>query len=167
VNIIECAEGATRANSKNWKKKPLVTSLVRRTKHWLFNGLALYDQVKQNCEKLSILISWGAFKVQIGSLQKNKVGLVKHPQLINMKQNKCPQVYNEVGCSLQVVWAWVKNGDEFFWEKKFHAANGKAQACTQGALLFFLLTWGVGGGGILFHFSLVPKCILTKFPSSS
>jgi len=23
-----------------------------------------------------------------------------------------------------------------FWEEKFHAANGKAQACAQGALLF-------------------------------
>jgi len=30
---------------------------------------------------------------QIGSLQKNEVGLVRHPQLINMKQNKYPQVY--------------------------------------------------------------------------
>jgi hypothetical protein len=36
-----------------------------------------------------------------------------------------------------VVLAQAKNGDELFWEEKFHAANGKAQACTQGALLFF------------------------------
>jgi hypothetical protein len=27
-------------------------------------------------------------------LQKNQVGLMKHPQLINMKQNKVPLVYN-------------------------------------------------------------------------
>jgi len=33
-----------------------------------------------------------------------------------------------------------KNGDELFWEEKFHAANGKAQACTQGALHFSLLS---------------------------
>jgi len=46
---------------------------------------------------------------------------------------------------------WAKNGDEVFWEeKKFHAASGKAQACTQGALLFSLLGLG-GGGGIFFQ----------------
>jgi hypothetical protein len=36
----------------------------------------------------------------------------------------------------------AKNGDELFWDEKFHAANGKAQACTQGALHFFLLSLG-------------------------
>jgi hypothetical protein len=36
------------------------------------------------------------------------------------------------------VLAEAKNGDKLFWEEKFHAANGKAQACTQGALLFLL-----------------------------
>jgi hypothetical protein len=38
----------------------------------------------------------------------------------------------------------AKNGDELFWEEKFHAANGKAQACNQGALGFFFLFkfWG-------------------------
>jgi hypothetical protein len=41
-----------------------------------------------------------------------------------------------VGCSLQGVLAQVKNGDEPFWEEKFHAANGKTQASTQGALHF-------------------------------
>jgi hypothetical protein len=40
----------------------------------------------------------------------------------------------------------AKNGDELFWEEKFHAANGKAQVCTQGALHFFLLSLGRGGG---------------------
>jgi len=33
-----------------------------------------------------------------------------------------------------------KNSDELFWEEKFHAANGKAQAYTQGALHFSLLS---------------------------
>ncbi len=43
--------------------------------------------------------------------------------------------------------AQAKNGGELFWEEKFHAANGKAQACTQGALHFFLLSLeGFGGG---------------------
>jgi hypothetical protein len=41
----------------------------------------------------------------------------------------------------------AKNGGELFWEEKFHAANGKAQACTQGALHFFLLSGGGRGGG--------------------
>ncbi len=30
----------------------------------------------------------------------------------------------------------AKNGDKVFWEEKFHAADGKAQTCTQGALPF-------------------------------
>jgi hypothetical protein len=42
-------------------------------------------------------------------------------------------------CSLQGVLAEAKNGDELFWEEKFHAANGKALAYPQGALHFFLL----------------------------
>jgi len=44
-------------------------------------------------------------------------------------------------CSL-----WLaKNGDKLFWEEKFHAANGKAQAHTECALHFFLLSLGAGG----------------------
>jgi hypothetical protein len=61
---------------------------------------------------------------------------------------------------LQGALGHAKNGDEVFWEEKFHAANGKAQACTQGALLFFLLCFGVGGEGggeIFFHFSWLPN----------
>jgi len=61
---------------------------------------------------------------------------------------------------LQGALAHAKNGDEAFWEEKFHASNGKAQACTQGALLFsfYVLGWegqrGSGGGReIFFHFS--------------
>ncbi len=41
----------------------------------------------------------------------------------------CPNT-EYVGCSLQGALAHAKNGDEVFWEEKFHAANGKAQACT-------------------------------------
>jgi hypothetical protein len=37
------------------------------------------------------------------------------------------------------VLALAKNGDQLSWEEKFHAANGKAQACTQGAFLFALV----------------------------
>ncbi len=40
-----------------------------------------------------------------------------------------------VGCSLQWVLAQAKNGQKPFQDEKFHPANGKAQACTQGALL--------------------------------
>jgi hypothetical protein len=49
----------------------------------------------------------------------------------------------------------AKNRDEFFWEEKFHVANGKAQAHTEGALHFFLLSLGGGGfrGG---YFSVFP-----------
>jgi len=45
------------------------------------------------------------------------------------------------------VLAHAKNGDEVFWEEKFHAANGKAQVRTQGALFFFFLCFGVGAEG--------------------
>jgi len=75
-----------------------------------------------------------------------------------------------VGCSLQGALAHAKNGDEDFWEEKFHAANGKAQACTQGALLFFLLCFGAGGeGGGRDFFSFFPasQCVRTMFLSSS
>jgi hypothetical protein len=66
---------------------------------------------------------------------------------------------------LQWVLAWARNGDELFWEEKFHAANGKAQACTQGDLHFFLFKFGgqVGGAKDFFHFSVVPNV----FPLSS
>ncbi len=57
----------------------------------------------------------------------------------------------------------AKNGDQLFWEEKFHAANGKAQACTQGALLFFLISFVRGVTRISFHFALVPN----GFPSGS
>ncbi len=64
-----------------------------------------------------------------------------------------------MGCSLHGALAHAKNGDEVFWKEKFHAANGKAQTCTQGALFFFLLCFGVWGGWgkIFFHFSWLPN----------
>jgi hypothetical protein len=49
----------------------------------------------------------------------------------------CPNT-EQVVCSLQGVLAQGQNGDELFCEK-FHAANGKAQTCSQGALIYFLL----------------------------
>jgi len=48
---------------------------------------------------------------------------------------------------LKRVLAEANNGDELFWEEKFHAPNGKAQGCTQGALPFSLLSFGEKGGG--------------------
>jgi hypothetical protein len=70
---------------------------------------------------------------------------------------------------LQRVLAQAKNGDELFWEEKFHAPNGKPQACTQGALLFFLLSLGEcgwGGEGFLFFLGcfLVFFCVPIMFP---
>jgi hypothetical protein len=67
------------------------------------------------------------------------------------------------------VLADAKNGDEAFWEEKFHAANGKAQACTQGALLLFLSCFGGGGMGGRDFFSFFPasQCVRTMFLSSS
>ncbi len=57
------------------------------------------------------------------------------------------------------------NGDKLFWEEKFHAANRKAQACTQGAFLFlFSSLAGKEGRG-----SFLPSSqyVLTMFPLSS
>jgi len=75
---------------------------------------------------------------------------------------------------LQGELAHGKNGDELFWKDKFHVANGKAQAWTQGALPFSLLSMGGGGGRIFFHFPLVPNMfppcslkVLNGFPLGS
>jgi hypothetical protein len=74
----------------------------------------------------------------------------------------------QVACSLQGVLAQAKYGDELFCEEKFHAANGKAQTCSQGALISFLLRRG--GGGV-FNFCPFqpmgrPKVALLFFLSS-
>ncbi len=71
---------------------------------------------------------------------------------------------------MQRVLAQAKNGDELFWEEKFHAPNGKPQACTQGALLFFLLSlgeWGWGGEGFSFSFSPRSQWVPIICPLSS
>ncbi len=88
----------------------------------------------------------------------------------------CPNT-EQVGCSLQGVLAQAKNGDQVFWEEKFHAANGKAQACTQGALFLFLFCFGGegrggegGGGEFFFIFRSFPIClhyVPFKFPICS
>jgi hypothetical protein len=76
---------------------------------------------------------------------------------------------------MQGVLAQAKNGDEL-WEDKFHAANGKPQACHQSALLFFLLSFGGGRGGegesegFFFIFPWFPMCshyCPFKFPMGS
>jgi hypothetical protein len=57
--------------------------------------------------------------------------------------------------------AQAKNGDEQFWKRKFHAANGKAQH----ALIFFPFKFcGEGGSGFLFSFSLRFQHVPFKFP---
>jgi hypothetical protein len=50
-------------------------------------------------------------------------------------------------------------------EEKFHGANGKAQACTQGALLLFLLSWG--REEVFFKFSPGSQFVPIIFPLSS
>ncbi len=59
----------------------------------------------------------------------------------------------------------AKNGDKLFWEEKFHAANGKAQAHTNYALHFFLLSLGGGGfrGG---YFSVFPGSHYVDHPTT-
>ncbi len=62
---------------------------------------------------------------------------------------------------------FAKNGAEVFWEEKFHAATRKAQACTQGALLFFLLCLGGWRGGRdFFSFFPASQCVRIMFLSS-
>ncbi len=65
---------------------------------------------------------------------------------------------------MQGVLAQAKNGDQLFWEQKFHAPNGKAEECTQGALFFFLLR--EEGGGVPICSLQVPNGFLSGSPSS-
>jgi hypothetical protein len=56
------------------------------------------------------------------------------------------------------------------WEEKFHAANGKAQACTQGALHFFPFKVWVGEGFFFLKIPWFPKrshYVPFKFPLGS
>jgi hypothetical protein len=49
--------------------------------------LSIKSFVLGHLHNFNLFLGWAN---EIGSLQKTKVGLVKHPQLINMKQkNKC------------------------------------------------------------------------------
>jgi hypothetical protein len=70
--------------------------------------------------------------------------------------------------SLTQLLAQAKNGDQQFWKPKIHAAN---EACTQGALILFSLTfWGGGGvgwGGGVFSFFLCSQHVSFKFPMCS
>jgi len=77
---------------------------------------------------------------------------------------KCAPNTEQVG-----VLARAKNGDQVFWEEKFHAANGKAQACTQGALLFSLSCLGERERERESFLSFFPasQCVHSMFPSSS
>ncbi len=67
----------------------------------------------------------------------------------------------------------AKNGDELFREEdKFHAGNGKTQACSQGALPLFIFGLVVLGGGekggfLSFYVPHSSQCLHTMFPSSS
>jgi hypothetical protein len=68
----------------------------------------------------------------------------------------------------------------YFCEEKFHAANGKAPTCSQGALISFLLRRGRGVGGGSFQRVVLrdffkknpwfPMCsyyVTVKFPMGS
>jgi len=64
------------------------------------------------------------------------------------------------------VLAQAKNGDKQFLERKFHAANGKAEsACTQSALILYFLSF-VSGGGDFFSFFFCSQYVPFKFPIS-
>jgi hypothetical protein len=52
------------------------------------------------------------------------------------------------------VLAQAKNGDEQFWNIEISCSQWECSACTQSALIIFLLSLG-GGGGDFFHFSYV------------
>jgi hypothetical protein len=88
---------------------------------------------------------------------KKKVGFVKHPPLINMKQViKYPQF---IGCYLWGVLAQAKNGGELFCEISCNQWEGPSMHSR--CLAFFLFKFCEGR--IFFHFSMVP----TMFPLSS
>ncbi len=67
------------------------------------------------------------------------------------------------------VLAHAKNSVKLFWEEKFHATNGKAQACTQGGLLSFPFKFCRGGGKGKEFFSFFPgsQCVPIMLPMGS
>ncbi len=92
----------------------------------------------------------------------------KVPERWNKVCTVQPKPLNKYGVLCNGVLAQAKNLDKLFWEEKFHAANGKAQACTQGGLLFFPLS--LGGKDFFFIFPWFPTCscyVPFKFPMGS
>jgi hypothetical protein len=65
---------------------------------------------------------------------------------------------------LEGVLAQAKNGDELFWEEKFHAANGRLKHALKVPCFFFLLT--LAGGRSFIHFSQVPNVFPNMFSES-
>jgi len=92
----------------------------------------------------------------VAHCQKKKVGLVRHPQLINMKKNKCPR----------------NKYPQFIMGVLAKASMGRPKHALKVPLLFFLLSFfggGGGKGGKGFFFSNFPgsQCVATMFSSSS
>ncbi len=54
------------------------------------------------------------------------------------------------------VWAQAKNGDEQFWNIEISCSQWEGSACTQSALIFFLLSFGGGAEDFFFNFPLFP-----------
>jgi len=66
------------------------------------------------------------------------------------------------------VLAQAKNGDEQFWNIEISCSQWEGSACTQSALIFFLLSFGclgVGGRGF-FSFFLCSQHVPFKFLGS-
>jgi hypothetical protein len=79
--------------------------------------------------------------------KKKRVGLARHPRLINMKQN------NRYPSSWEAVLAQAQNGDKQFLQIKVPCSQWKAQhGLMRGPVFFF---WGRRGGGVFFFF---PPC---------
>jgi hypothetical protein len=62
----------------------------------------------------------------------------------------------------------AKNGDKLIWQEKFSCSQGKAQACTRGAVLFFLLSLGEEDFFFIFPwFQMCSHYVAFKFPMGS
>jgi hypothetical protein len=86
------------------------------------------------------------------ALSEEKKKLWSHPSLINRSMNRYDVLCKGYSPMPKMV-------TKSFVEKKFHAPNGKAQACTQGALLFFLLS----SHCVPQHVPQVPNVFLNMF----